>query len=104
MNKIRLLIVEDNEELRRELVDYFQDQPEIIIAGESSNGIEALHAVKESQVDVMLLDMIMPVLDGFGVLESLNELNLANYPRVIMTSAVGQDAIIQKAMSLGAEA
>ena len=42
-------------------------------------------------------------MDGFGVLESLNNIQLTSYPRVIMTSAIGQDSIVQKAMSMGAQ-
>jgi two-component system response regulator (stage 0 sporulation protein A) len=45
----------------------------------------------------------MPHVDGFGVLETLNTLELKKYPRIIMISAVGQDSIIQKAMAMGAQ-
>ena len=53
--------------------------------------------------DVALLDVIMPHLDGIGVLEKVGNLNLRKRPTCIMLSAVGQDKITQRAISLGAE-
>lgn len=66
--------------------------------------MEALEQIKGGRCpEILVLDLIMPHMDGFGVLESLNSMELPNYPRIIMTSAIGQDSIIQKAMSLGAQ-
>ena len=53
--------------------------------------------------DLVILDIIMPHLDGLGVLEKLNNMNLNKMPRVIILSAVGQDKITQKAIKLGAD-
>ena len=66
-----------------------------------SNGKEALNKINESKPDVLLLDVIMPHIDGIGVLESLIENNI-NIPMTIMLSAVGQDLITSQAISLGA--
>ena len=57
----------------------------------------------ELKPDILLLDIIMPHLDGLGVLEKLGETNLEKSPLVIILSAVGQDKITQKAISLGAQ-
>lgn len=70
----------------------------------ANDGMEALEQIKGGRCpEILVLDLIMPHMDGFGVLESLNSMELPNYPRIIMTSAIGQDSIIQKAMSLGAQ-
>ena len=53
--------------------------------------------------DVAILDVIMPRLDGLGVLEKINELEPEKRPLSIMLSAVGQDKITQKAIDLGAQ-
>ena len=53
--------------------------------------------------DILILDLIMPHMDGFGVLEALNSAELKKYPRVIIASAIGQDSMIQKSMALGAQ-
>ena len=53
--------------------------------------------------DIVLLDVIMPHLDGLGVLENINKIKCDKKPICIMLSAVGQDKITQKAITLGAE-
>ena len=59
--------------------------------------------VTNTQPDVLLLDVIMPYLDGIGVLEYINSSNIAKKPMCIMLSAVGQAKITQTAIALGAE-
>ena len=59
--------------------------------------------IMEKCPDVVLLDMIMPHVDGLGVLERVNDSKLEKRPLFIMLSAVGQDKITQKAISLGAQ-
>ena len=50
----------------------------------------------------MILDSVLPHVDGIGVLEAMNDMELKRYPRVIMVSAFGQDQLIQRAVGLGA--
>lgn len=59
--------------------------------------------VKKHMPEILILDMIMPHLDGLGVLEEISGMELDRYPRIIVLSAVGQEQITQKAISLGAE-
>ena len=61
------------------------------------NGVEALKLIKEKKPDLVVLDIIMPILDGLGVLERLNTMDLDPMPRIIVLSAVGQDKITQRA-------
>ena len=67
------------------------------------DGNEAVDMIKNAMPDVVLLDVIMPHLDGLGVLENINEIKKDNKPMCIMLSAVGQDKITQQAITLGAE-
>ena len=53
-----------------------------------------MEEIGKNDVDVLILDLIMPHLDGIGVLEALNSMELKKYPRVVMVSAVGQDSMI----------
>ena len=55
------------------------------------------------QPEVIILDIIMPHIDGLGVLERLNNSNLENKSKIIILSAVGQDKITQRAIALGAD-
>ncbi len=101
MNAIRVLIVDDNEELRQTMAQYFRQQQDITVAGEAANGMDAVKLAREKQADVMLLDMIMPSLDGFGVLNQLQRMPPEKRPRVIAVTALGRDDFIRRAVELG---
>lgn len=101
MQNIRVMIVDDNEDLRRQLAAHLQTQPGISIVGEAGNGQDALKQIHEIHPDILLLDMIMPVLDGFGVLSRLQQLSADKRPKVIATTALGRDDFICRAVSLG---
>ena len=73
------------------------------IVGRSKYWTEAYQMILETNPDVVLLDMIMPHVDGLGVLERVNDSKMERKPLFIMLSAVGQDKITQKAISLGAQ-
>jgi two-component system, response regulator, stage 0 sporulation protein A len=99
---LKVLVADDNREFSELLTDYLSQQPGIEIIGNAFNGKEALALVKETKPDVLLLDIIMPHLDGLGVLEQLSAMKQNDMPKVIMLTAFGQEAITQKAVELGA--
>ncbi len=101
MNTIRAVIVDDNDELRNSMTQYLSTQKDISIVGEAANGQDALKMIQEKQPDVVLLDMIMPSLDGFGVLSQLQRMSLEKRPRVIAVTALGRDDFIRRAVELG---
>jgi len=101
MSTIRVLIADDNEELRQTMTQYLRQQQDITVAGEAANGMDALKLVREKQADVMLLDMIMPSLDGFGVLNHLQRIPMEKRPHVIAVTALGRDDFIRRAVDLG---
>lgn len=104
MKKIAIGVVDDNKDFCDVVTDYLKKQSNMEIVFTAYDGMEAMSLIKGGSCpDVLILDLIMPHLDGFGVLEALNNEELEKYPRVIMTSAVGQDSMIQKAIRLGAQ-
>lgn len=102
-SKISVLIADDNKEFCSILNDYLLNQRDIVVTGIAKDGLEALDLIQEKEPDLVVLDIIMPHLDGLGVLEKLNSMTLNKMPRVIVLSAVGQDKITQKAIKLGAD-
>lgn len=102
-SKISVLIADDNKEFCSILNDYLLNQKDIVVTGIAQDGREALELIQSKKPDLVVLDIIMPHLDGLGVLEKLKGLNLEKIPRVIILSAVGQDKITQKAITLGAD-
>jgi two-component system response regulator (stage 0 sporulation protein A) len=101
--KIRVVIADDNKEFCNILNDYLLSQRDIVVTGIAKDGLEALKLIEEKKPDLVVLDIIMPHLDGLGVLERLNTMSIDPMPRVIVLSAVGQDKITQRAISLGAD-
>lgn len=99
---IKVLIADDNREFNELLSDYLQEEPDIEVAARAYNGKETLQLVEETQPDILLLDIIMPYLDGLGVLEKLTEYPVESRPKVIMLTAFGHEKITQRAVELGA--
>ena len=88
MNKIRALIIDD-EKLAREIIKKFlEDIEEIIIVGECSNGFEAIKIINEEKPDVVFLDIQMPKITGFEMLELIDK-----PPVIIFTTAYDQFAL-----------
>ncbi|MCH3964137.1 MAG: sporulation transcription factor Spo0A [Clostridium sp.] len=102
-SKINVVIADDNKEFCNILNDYLLSQKDIVVTGIANDGLEALELVQQKKPDLVVLDIIMPHLDGLGVLEKLNNTNINPMPRVIVLSAVGQDKITQRAINLGAD-
>lgn len=102
-SKISVLIADDNKEFCSILNDYLLNQRDIIVTAVAKDGREALELIEEKQPDLVVLDIIMPHLDGLGVLEKLNSMEIEKMPRIIVLSAVGQDKITQRAITLGAD-
>ncbi|MEI2358617.1 sporulation transcription factor Spo0A [Mesobacillus zeae] len=102
MNQIKVCIVDDNRELVGLLEEYISSQEDMEVAGIAHNGQDCLEMLQEAQPDVLLLDIIMPHLDGLAVLEKLREPGRGAIPNVIMLTAFGQEDVTKKAVELGA--
>ena len=100
---IRVILAEDNEELRQAMADYLHNQEGMEIIAQAGTGVEALRAMVEHEADVLLLDMIMPNTDGFGVLRLMQSMPLAKRPRVIAVTALGRDDFVRRAVALGVD-
>ncbi len=103
MNKISVLLADDNQALLRLIADSLSRKPEIEIAGMAKDGVEALEMVQSACPDILLLDIVMPRLDGFSTLEQLARLDLPKRPHVIMLTGLTRDDFISRAMRLGAD-
>ncbi len=101
--KIKVLIADDNYEFENTLKNYLDGDAELEVVGTATDGEDAYDQIIDKRPDVVLLDVIMPHLDGLGVLEKLNQIALVKTPIYIMVSAVGQDKITQRAIALGAD-
>ena len=101
--KVSILVADDNADFSHTLSTYINTQEDMEVIAIAKDGNEAVDMIATTSPDIVLLDVIMPHLDGLGVLEKLNVMKLEKKPICIMLSAVGQDKITQRAISLGAE-
>ena len=101
--RIRLLIAEDNKVLAENLHAYLDAQPEIEIVGVAENAEIALQLVQSTQPTALITDLIMPEADGFLLLEKLASGQFGKMPETIVLSALGSEALITRALELGAK-
>ena len=74
MEKINVLIVDDNARTVAMLEEIVQGDEDMTVIGKAENGLDALEMIKEKEPDVVLLDLIMPKLDGLGYLRKLRRI------------------------------
>ena len=91
--KIKIVLADDNKDFCQVLKEYLSNESDIEILGIAKDGIEALDLVKKTQPDLLVLDVIMPHLDGLGVIEKLNSMNL---PKMQSAINLGADYYIVK--------
>lgn len=101
MESIKVLLADDNRDFIEILREYINTQEDMVLAGTAHNGQDALELIKKEEPDIIVLDIIMPMLDGLGVLEKLSEVR--NRPKIIMLTSFGQENMTQRALQLGAD-
>lgn len=102
MLKVDIAIADDNERMVSLLSDILSKEEEFNVVGKAHNGKDAYELIKKSQPDIMLMDVIMPKLDGLSVVEKVNkDASIKKKPSFIMLTAVGSEGVTEDAFSLG---
>lgn len=99
---ISVALVDDNKELVQLMNDFFAKEEDIEVIGNAYSGKECLEMLEEIEPDVLVLDIIMPHIDGLGVLQNIHQKESEYKPHVIMLTAFGQEEVMRKAVDLGA--
>jgi two-component system LytT family response regulator len=90
LTSLRVLVIDDEPPARKKLTMLLRQEPGIEIVGEASNGIEAVAAIEEYRPDVVFLDIQMPGMNGFEVLEAIDREHM---PLVVFVTAYDQHAV-----------
>lgn len=98
--KIRVLIADPNEDTRQLLKDAVSREDDIALTGCASDGIEALTMIREQDPDVVLLELVLPRLDGLGVLRKLSEEE--KRPPVLVVTGFVNSHVLSESADLGA--
>lgn len=106
---IRVVLVDDNESIRRLLRTLIGLDPDCVVVGEATDGEEAVQVAAGTRPDVVLLDVVMPVMDGVSAIPRIREVSPAS--RIVMFSSeperrsdaldVGADGWLTKGASWG---
>ena len=99
-NMAKVLLADANEEFRALLAGAIEKTGEFTVVGSTGDGAEALRLVEEQKPDLLILDTVLPGMDGFGLLSRLPELG---GPRAIVLSGFFSDRAATEALRLGAE-
>lgn len=102
-SNISVVAADDNTKFLNELKEFFKAKPDIDFRAEAHDGAEAVGVIEETEPDVVILDMVMPKLDGLGVLKRLRASELAKKPRVIMFSVAATDRNVEMAINAGSD-
>lgn len=98
----KVLIADDNLGFLELLAERINQEEGFEVVAMAKDGEQALEAIAACEPDILILDLIMPKMDGLAVQEKLGE--FARKPRVVIFSALGQDYITQQSLALGADA
>ncbi len=103
MNHLDVAIADDNDKILDLLEEIINMDSELNVVGKAKNGEEMCQIIKNQQPDVVLLDLIMPKMDGLSVMEETNkDRTLKKHPNFIVVTAVGQEKITEDAFEKGA--
>ncbi len=101
--KLNIAIADDNERILRVLDEIIEGDDELKVVGKAKNGEEMYDIIKKQKPDIVLLDIIMPKMDGISLMEKVNKDSTINkVPKFIVMSAIGQEAITEDAFKMGA--
>ena len=98
--KIRLLVVDDHDMLREGLAAFLRAFPDLDLIGEASGGEEAIQQCRDLQPDVVLMDLIMPEVDGVTAIRTIHQ----EMPdiKIVALSSFGEDKLVRDALQAGA--
>lgn len=97
---IRVLIADDHAVVRRGLRTLFMSEPDLDLVGEAADGIEAVLKARSLKPDVILLDMLMPRLDGLGAIQQIRQEN--PQARIMVLTSFAEDEKVFPAIKAGA--
>jgi DNA-binding response OmpR family regulator len=101
MNGLKIIIIEDDKIILKALSEHLEEKGFTII--EALDGEEGLEKIKDDKPDLVLLDILMPKIDGFGVLKKLKEDERTKKIPVVILSNLGQEEERKEGLKMGAD-
>ncbi|WP_446744462.1 LytR/AlgR family response regulator transcription factor [Silvibacterium acidisoli] len=86
---LRVFVTDDEAPARRKLLRFLAEEPDVVIVGETSNGPDTISGVRDTRPDLIFLDIQMPGMDGFEIVDALGEVS----PKIIFVTAHDEYAL-----------
>lgn len=103
MENVNVVIVDDNPMILNTLDEVISSEAGLSVNGRADNGKDAIDMIKDTQPDVVLLDLVMPQMDGITVVENIKKkTSMLKNPAFIILSAVGGEQMTEEAFQAGA--
>lgn len=100
---VKIAIADDNEKMLNIMGKVLAEQNDFEVVGMATNGLEIINIIKDKQPDIVLLDIIMPQIDGLTVMEKVKtDKDVTKEPTFIVISAVGRESVTEDAFNMGA--
>ena len=100
---VKIAIADDNEKMLNIMGKVLAEQNDFEVVGMATNGLEIINIIKDKQPDIVLLDIIMPQIDGLTVMEKVKtDKDVTKGPTFIVISAVGRESVTEDAFNMGA--
>jgi DNA-binding NarL/FixJ family response regulator len=99
---VRILIADDHPIFRKGLREVLEEVEGFSVIGEAGDGEAALHAIEAGHPDIVILDVNMPKLDGFGVLKALKD--APSRPEFVLMTMHGREDLLRAAFDMGVHA
>ncbi len=100
-DKITVVIVDDHTIVRQGLRTYLELQPDVLVVGEAANGNEAMAVVRDNLPDIVLMDLVMPVMDGVDATRAITAMSPST--RVIVLTSFSEDEKVFASIKAGAQ-
>ncbi|MCI5502733.1 MAG: sporulation transcription factor Spo0A [Lachnospiraceae bacterium] len=99
---LNILAADHSKQTREELKHYFDTRDDLKLINAVDNGQDAYQFILENEPDIVLLDVVLPVLDGFSVIEKINaNNNIRKKPSFVILSSIGNQSMVECACKLG---
>lgn len=97
MSEVTVVIAKDNERIARSLEEKLQEEKSIRVLGRAKDGYEALHMIKVKNPDIVLVDSVLPKMDGIGVMEEIYHVSdMKKKPCFLIICGLGKEFVISR--------
>ncbi len=99
---MNLIIIQANSNYKDILENRFDESEDYEVVGSTDNGETGVNLIAQKKPDIVILDVVLPKLDGFGVMDKVRKMHLKNNPIMIVVSRINNENIVQAALKRGA--